>query len=538
VRILPSGSAALLLELDDLDDVRAWHAALKDAALPNVVDLVPAARTLLVVTDDRRPPDVGTDRSRARAVPSAGAAPRSTLDDLADRLREVEPAQARRPDGDAGVLDVPVLYDGDDLAQVALLLGCDEAEVVRRHTRERWTVAFCGFAPGFGYLVPDGDGWHVPRRDVPRTRVPAGSVGLAGAFTGVYPTASPGGWQLIGRTTSALFDPEREPAALLTPGRRVRFRALARESPHPQRRPSPTRAPRDDGVLTVVDAGHVTTQDEGRPGYAGIGVSPSGAADRASYRLANRLVGNAAGAAALEVTAGGLVLRAERDVLVAVTGAPCAGAPVDASLWLRSGSVLRLGVPARGLRTYVAVRGGFAATPVLGSRSTDVLSRLGPSPVTAGEVLASADAAADLPAADVAPRAPVGVDVGETLTVRVLPGPRRDWLADGAWQVLTAAGYRVTSDSSRVGVRLDGSPLQRAVDDELPSEGLVRGAVQLPPSGLPLVFLADHPTTGGYPVIAYVLDEDVDAVAQLRPGDALRFTAATAGGFGTPEARV
>jgi biotin-dependent carboxylase-like uncharacterized protein len=264
-------------------------------------------------------------------------------------------------------------------------------------------------------------------------------------------------------------------------------------------------------------------QDDGRPGLASIGVSPSGASDRTSYALANRLAGNRSGAAALEVTAGGLVLRAERDVLLAVTGAPCGGAPHDASLWLRAGEELRLGTPARGLSTYVAVRGGVAAPMVLRSRSTDVLSGLGPRPLQAGDGLAVADAASELPAVDLAPRAPVGVTPGETLTVRVLSGPRRHWFSDEAWRELTGSPYSVTSDSNRVGVRLDGSVLGRAVTDELPSEGLVRGAVQVPPSGQPLVFLADHPTTGGYPVIAYVLDEDVDAVAQLRPGDALRF---------------
>jgi KipI family sensor histidine kinase inhibitor len=223
VRILPSGTSALLLELDGVDEVRAWHVALMRAGLPDVVDLVPAARTLLVVVDPARAP-----------VPAhQDVAPVPTLDDLARRLRELQPARDRRPDDAApgqsadslDELQVPVRYDGEDLAEVAALWGCDAAEVVRRHTGERWTVAFCGFAPGFGYLVADDGGhrWEVPRRDVPRTSVPAGSVGLAGPYTGVYPRASPGGWQLVGRTTLALFDVTREPPALLIPGRRVRF---------------------------------------------------------------------------------------------------------------------------------------------------------------------------------------------------------------------------------------------------------------------------------------------------------------------------
>jgi biotin-dependent carboxylase-like uncharacterized protein len=252
-------------------------------------------------------------------------------------------------------------------------------------------------------------------------------------------------------------------------------------------------------------------------------VSPSGAADRRSYRLANRLAGNALGAAALEVTGGGLVLRAEHDVLAAVTGAPCPGAPQNASAWLRAGDELSLGTPERGLRTYVAVRGGLDVAPVLGSCSTDVLSGLGPPRRRAGDVRRAGRAAAEPPPVDVAPVPPVGAAAGETVTVRVLPGPRRDWFTPDAWTRLTDARYRVASDTNRVGVRLDGPVLQRSVTGELPSEGIVRGAVQVPSSGQPLVFLADHPTTGGYPVLAYVVDTDADLVAQLRPGDAVRF---------------
>jgi biotin-dependent carboxylase-like uncharacterized protein len=278
-----------------------------------------------------------------------------------------------------------------------------------------------------------------------------------------------------------------------------------------------------DGVRVLRPGPLTTVQDEGRLRLASIGVSPSGAADRRSYRLANRLVGNASGAPVLEVTAGGLVLRAEQDVLVAVTGAPCPGAPQNASAWLRVGDELSLGTPARGLRSYVAVRGGLDVAPVLGSCSTDVLSGLGPPQLRPGDVLGTGRAAAELPPVDVAPVPPVGAAVGETVTVRVLPGPRRDWFTPDAWTTLTEARYHVASDSNRVGVRLDGPVLQRSVTGELPSEGIVRGAVQVPPSGWPLVFLADHPTTGGYPVLAYVVDEEVDLVAQLRPGDAVRF---------------
>ena len=277
--------------------------------------------------------------------------------------------------------------------------------------------------------------------------------------------------------------------------------------------------------LTVLATGALTTlQDGGRPGQAALGIGPSGACDRASYRLANRLVGNPGGAAVLEVTFGGLRVRADQDLTVVTTGARCEGAWThNAPTLLRSGRELRLGPPASGLRTYLAVRGGFAVEPVLGSRSTDVLSGLGPPPVSAGDVLPVGDPELPAPGVDLA--AVVDPDPG-AVTVRVLPGPRRDWFTDDAWARLLAAPYTVTSDSNRVGVRLDGAPLERVRTDELPSEGMVRGALQVPVSGRPVLFLADHPATGGYPVIGYVVDRDVDRCAQLRPGQVLFLRAA------------
>lgn len=272
--------------------------------------------------------------------------------------------------------------------------------------------------------------------------------------------------------------------------------------------------------LVVEEPGPLATvQDEGRAGLASIGVGRSGAADRSAYRLANRLVGNRAGAAALEVTFGGLVARAEADLLVVATGARCAGAPHNAPTVLRAGEVLRLGPPATGLRTYLAVRGGIDVAPVLGSRSTDILGHLGPAALEPGDVLPVGEAMARPPGVDVAA---VREPTGEPLEVRVVPGPRHDWFSEEAWRRLTSQEYVVAAESNRVGVRLEGDVLPREREGELPSEGLVRGALQLPPSGLPVLFLADHPVTGGYPVIGYVVDHEVDRCAQLRPGQGLR----------------
>lgn len=199
MRVLPSGSTALLVELDDLAEVLALYAALADDVPAGVVDIVPAARTLLLVTDP--------------AVVSLAA--------VEDAVRSATPRRDRPQRGEP--VDIPVTYDGEDLAEAAYLLGCGPDELVRRHTAAEWTVAFCGFIPGFGYLTSPQWPAKVARRSSPRTQVPPGAVGLAGEFSGVYPRRSPGGWQLIGRTSLTMFDPARDPAALLRPGVRVRF---------------------------------------------------------------------------------------------------------------------------------------------------------------------------------------------------------------------------------------------------------------------------------------------------------------------------
>ena len=280
--------------------------------------------------------------------------------------------------------------------------------------------------------------------------------------------------------------------------------------------------------LTVLEAGLTLVQDLGRPGFAGIGVTESGAADRRSLRRANRLLGNAPGAPALETSLGGLAVRAEEKVVLALAGAP---APVQVRLegrrsevagpvvQLPAGAELRLGVPAWGLRTYLALPGGVLADRVLGSASRDVLAALGPAPLAAGDQVAAG--ASEAVVATVAADGDGWHAVPYMLDL--LPGPRWDWFSAAAHAVLFAAAYTVTDVGDRVGVRLHGEPLQRARTGELPSEGVVRGAVQVPASGQPLIFGPDHPVTGGYPVIGVLTDDAADAAGQLRPGAQLRF---------------
>ncbi|MET1052856.1 MAG: biotin-dependent carboxyltransferase family protein [Mycetocola sp.] len=280
--------------------------------------------------------------------------------------------------------------------------------------------------------------------------------------------------------------------------------------------------------LAVASAGPLTTvQDLGRPGVADIGVSGSGALDRGALRLANRLVGNSEDAAGLEITVGGFSAVIETDAWIAVTGAwgvvTVAGHPIDPNhpVEVAAGSLLEIGAATSGLRYYLAVRGGIDVAPVLGSRSRDVLAGLGPAPLADGDRLAvGGQIAGPVPVLDVAPWSPPRLGPVDVL-VRV--GPREDWFAASAVDALFATTWRLSAASNRVGARLDGPPLERLDRGELPSEGMVAGAIQVPPSGQPTVLLADHPVTGGYPVIAVVASAALDVFAQLRPGQELRF---------------
>ncbi|MGW0366897.1 5-oxoprolinase subunit C family protein [Streptomyces sp. NPDC002990] len=287
--------------------------------------------------------------------------------------------------------------------------------------------------------------------------------------------------------------------------------------------------------LLVVRAGALTTvQDLGRPGYAHLGVPRSGALDTAAYALANRLLGNQPGSAALETTLDGVALRALAATTVAVTGAPCAvrvsGRPVawGAPVRLLAGAELEVSRAESGLRGYVAVRGGLSVPPVLGSRSTDLLSGLGPPVLAEGmELPVGPPGREPSPGADVwrLPGAP------SELLLPLLPGPRADWFTPDSLAGLWRSVFRVSPRSNRIGLRTEaGTPLVRGRAGELPSEGMVLGAVQVPPDGLPVVFLADHPVTGGYPVVGVVPPGPaLDAAAQARPGIPVRFLPARPG---------
>lgn len=523
--VRPVGTTAVLAELSGLHDVLALQALLLEHPLPGQVDVLAAAQTVMVKAD------------------SPAAARR-----MAALLPEMDLTVTAHADGKLVVIEA--VYDGEDLAEVGRLTGLGPDGVVAAHTGQVWTVAFGGFAPGFGYMVGENQSLEVPRRSSPRTAVPAGSVALAGNYSAVYPRKSPGGWQLIGRTAARMWDLSREQPALAAPGDRVQFKAVRElvkvSGSAAEPAPTPSVPPVHSGLRILASGLQSLVQDLGRPGHAGLGVSTAGALDRSAVRRANRLVGNQPSAAVVESVAGGLRVQAVGDQVLAVTGAPSAltvvapsdpedvagesdgdrprqvrEVPMATPFALLDGETLAIGPPDRGFRTYLAVRGGVEADAVLGSRSTDTMSGIGPEPLAAGQLLGAGAATSSnvVGNPELQPEYP---DAGVTV-LDIVPGPRDDWFDAAALKSLCSQDWAVTPRSNRVGMRLAGEPLGRSRNGELPSEGTMAGALQIPPDGQPVLFLADHPITGGYPVIGVVVDQQLDRAAQVPIGGSIRF---------------
>jgi KipI family sensor histidine kinase inhibitor len=515
VECRPAGDRGLLIRLGEEDDaasarrVRAFQDRLAARGLPGVREVVPGSCAVLVDYD-----------------PGA-----CDVEELMRAARASAAGLGRAPANSGRDVEIPAVYGGGfgpDLEDVAALHGLSARQAVALHAGRTYTVHFLGFSPGFAYMGDLPARLQAPRRTTPRTRVPAGSVALAGRQTAIYPRDSPGGWHILGRTPRLLYDPGREPPALLRQGDRVHFRVLAAERFAPLlETPAPPPAGGAEGRpgLRVDRPGPLTTvQDLGRFGHQAEGVPPSGAVDAFALRLANRLVGNEAGAAGLEVTVLGPELTALADLAVAACGADLGmevdGRPVPpgVAVRVRPGAAIRFRGPRRGCRACLAVGGGIAVPPVLGSRSTDLLGGFGGlegRPLRAGDVLPVGDAAA--PPGDVeGRRLPPGLwepPDGDT-EVAFVPGPQDDWFDLGAF---AAASYEVSSRSDRMGLRLEGAPLQVPARS-LPSEGTPLGGIQVPPDGRPIVLLAGRQTVGGYPKVGVVVTPDVYRLAQVRPG--------------------
>ncbi|KAE8142903.1 allophanate hydrolase subunit 2-domain-containing protein [Aspergillus pseudotamarii] len=541
MRVLPVNLTTILVELPGLEETLALLTSLQSQPVDGIKEMIPAARTLLVHFDPE-------------SVSAKALATEFHKRDLS----------AISPRSDCQI-EIPVRYDGVDLDNIAKLTGHGVEEIIRRHKESQFTVAFCGFAPGFSYLTGGDPALFVPRHQTPRTRIPAGSVALAGAFSGIYPQSTPGGWQLIGSTSVKMWDTNRSPSALLQPGYQVKFvevddleaaeadaTLLIEEGATAGSGPNDTEEEKLALSETVGNTNphfKVLTapmpalfQDLGRPGQANQGVSASGVLDRSAFRAANRTVGNPAGTGCLELTLGGFSFESTSQAVIGCTGAPCPITIQDAKgqttqitethrpIALEPGDVVTFGHPRTGMRTYVAVRGGFEINPILGSVSTDTLAAVGPSPVVAGSRLILKNAQLGLTSVSIyeAPAFTLPAP-GDVVILDVVLGPRTDWFTKEGLETLTQQCWKVTAESSRAGVRLSGNVSIERKDDkaELPSEGTVTGAIQVPHNGQPVLFLADHPLTGGYPVIGAVADYHLDLTGQLPVNTMVQFRAIT-----------
>lgn len=523
MKFAPLGDAAVIVSLDGGSDDAALAAvtnlaeSLRQARWPGVIDVVPAYGSVAVFYDPCR--IGGEEDSPYERLREA----------IMERVRMNQNAKTTEPMMEARILELPVYYggaDGPDLEAVAAHTGLAKADVIARHAAASYRVQAIGFAPGFPYLSGLPAELATPRRSTPRTLVAAGSVGIGGAQTGVYPLASPGGWQLIGRTDAQLFDAFRPEPSLLRVGDRVKFvaatgaRAISASlgqissfgiSAHVAAGPR----------LRILSPGMLTTvQDLGREGQRAAGVPSGGALDALALRLANLLVGNPEGAAGLEFTLIGPEIEFQHDGLIALGGADFTGCAPWRPLRVAAGQRIKFGPAMKGCRGYLAVAGGLDVPPVLGSRSTYARAHLGG---WQGRALQAGDV---VPCFAVRRQADehwwldprILPDYG-TSAVRVLAGAQADEFPEATWD----EEWKVTSQSDRMGMRLAGPKILAKTGTELVSAPVAPGTVQVPPDGQPIVLLAEAQTIGGYPQLAHVINVDQPRLAQLRPGDRLGF---------------
>ena len=516
-RYLWCGDAAITVEfgseisLELHRQVRAFAQAVAEAPPDGFLELVPTYRSATIHLDP------------AMAEPTAV--------DAALRQAEARSVGLSLPPGKLHV--VPVRYggeDGPDLAEVAALHQLSADRVVELHASREYTVYCVGFSPGFAFLGGLPEELHTQRLGTPRKLVAAGSVGIGGQQTGVYPVPTPGGWRLVGRTNFTFFDVNAEPPCPIQMGDRVMFQRVAELPPGENTRMASATECSGEPALEVLTPGLFTTvQDMGRWGYQAAGVSVAGAMDPPALGQANRLAGNEPGAAGLEMTLLGPVLRALRPALAAVCGATVearvnnALAPAGQAFPLYAGDELSIGRAAVGARAYLAFAGGIDVPPVLGSRSTYTRAGFGGlegRPLRAGDLLALGGAARG---PEMARGEALPLPEGGDVSVRVVLGPQDDSFAPETLAEFLETPFRISADADRMGYRLAGPRLAHRGPAEIVSDGIVLGSVQVPPHGTPIVMLADRPSAGGYPKIATVIAADIRLLAQCRPGMRLRF---------------
>ena len=414
---------------------------------------------------------------------------------------------------------IPVVYGGSDLQALAVAKELSVSEVIELHRDTEYIVAAIGFSPGFPYLQGLPEKLHHPRHSSP-IKLPAGSVAIAGNQAGIYPFATQGGWHVIGRTETKLFDPDRDPPALLQPGDKVRF--VEKETLNESASSPPTLSAFSHGIVVIEPGALSSIQDHGRWGKQHFGVSPGGVADPVLATIANRLVGNRDEAAVIECTMTGCVLRFDCDAIVAWVGwaDDTSGKPHK----IKAGDRIDLRKRMCHLRGYIAVAGGINVPKVLGSRATDLRAVLGGHQ---GRALQSGDI---LPIGK-ASTAPVSEKWhvswphpnGRLIELRYIRGIQSGWFSSAAQQLFTESFYEISPTSDRTGTRLKGAKLELKNYREMISQPVVLGSVQVPPDGQPIVLMSERQTIGGYPQIGHVISADIPKLARAWPGTHVRF---------------
>jgi KipI family sensor histidine kinase inhibitor len=419
---------------------------------------------------------------------------------------------------------IPVRYDGADLSDVMRLTGLTQDEIVALHTGRAYTVYALGFTPGFPYLGALDERLRVPRLETPRSNTPANSVAIANGQTGIYPMESPGGWRVIGTALRRVFDRARAEPFLLRAGDTVRF-TKASASSQPKAAEQREESTPQSGVPTfrVLEPGLLSSlQDEGRRFVGRFGLARAGALDITAHGHANALIGNPVSAASLELTLRGPTLEVLSDTVIAVAGSGVgvqlngSSLPLHKSFAVKRGDTLSFPPAHQGARAYLAVRGGFSAHAVYGSRSTDLRAGLGGRRLEVGDTLYRLETNKVRAGFGLEPFRPHGDEV-----LRVTPGPQAALFPPQAWAALTSGTYRVTT-GDRMGLRLGGATLS-ASRHEIVSEGVPVGSLQVSSNGQPMLLMNDRGTLGGYAKIAVVNGADLSKAAQLRTGDRVRF---------------
>ncbi len=413
-------------------------------------------------------------------------------------------------------ITIPVVYDLQALADTKKL---DATDLLALHRDNEYTVAAIGFSPGFPYLQGLPPQLHQPRLSSPR-KVAAGSVAIAGDQAGIYPFASQGGWHVIGRTDAVLFDPLRDPPALLQPGDKVRFAEMETLK---QPEPSSLETESLPGGIRVIEPGALSSvQDHGRWGHQHLGVSPGGAADPVLASIANRLVGNHDDAAVIECTMTGPLLQFDADSQVAWVGwsNEASGKPHE----MKAGDSIDLRSRMSHLRGYIAVAGGINVPEVLGSCATDLRASFGGRhgrTLRAGDILPIGKAST----------APVSEEWhvswphpdGNLIELRYLRGLQADWFSEETHKLFSENFYEISPTSDRTGTRLKGPSLKLRAPREMVSQPVVAGSVQIPPDGQPIVLMSERQTIGGYPQIGHVISADIPKLARAWPGTQVSF---------------